>query len=297
MPEFNLSDYIKSKRETLSPSSLKTYSSILSSLHRKIFKDKDIDPKDFDETDKILAFLKDVPANKRKSILAALVVITNDKKYRDVMLGDIQTYTHDIEKQEKSPEQEKSWVNSSDIKSVWEELKGNADLLYKKKDLKSGDLQQIQNFIIISLLGGIFIPPRRSLDYVCFKVKDVKQDEDNYLDKSTLVFNKYKTAKCYGQQKVAIPIQLKNILNKWTKASGNEYLLFDTNGSPLTSVKLNQRMVKIFDGKKAGVNIMRHSYLSEKFQDTIKKNQEMTDVASQMGTSKDMVVHNYIKKE
>ena len=49
------------------------------------------------------------------------------------MLGDIQTYTHDIEKQEKSPEQEKSWVNSSDIKSVWEELKGNADLLYKKR--------------------------------------------------------------------------------------------------------------------------------------------------------------------
>ena len=95
---FDLSDYIKSKRETLSPSSLKTYSSILSSLHRKIFKDKDIGPKDFDETDKILAFLKDVPANKRKSILSALVVVTNDKKYRDVMLGDIQTYTHDIEK-------------------------------------------------------------------------------------------------------------------------------------------------------------------------------------------------------
>ena len=91
MPEFNLSDYIKSKRETLSPSSLKTYSSILSSLHRKIFKDKDIDPKDFDETDKILAFLKDVPANKRKSILAALVVITSDKKFRDVMLSRCQT--------------------------------------------------------------------------------------------------------------------------------------------------------------------------------------------------------------
>ena len=294
---FDLSDYIKSKRDTLSPSSLKTYTSILSSLYRRVFDDKEIDPKNYDDTEKVLAFLKDLPANKRKSILAALVVVTNDKKYRDVMLGDISTYTHDIEKQEKSPEQEKSWVNSSDIKTVWEELKSNADLLYKKKDLKSADQQQIQNFIIISLLGGIFIPPRRSLDYVCFKCKDVKPDEDNYLDKNFLVFNKYKTAKCYGQQKVVIPVQLKNILNKWIKASGNEYLLFDTNGAPLTSVKLNQRMVKIFGGKKAGVNIMRHSYLSEKFQDTIKKNQEMDDVASQMGTSKDMVVNNYIKKE
>ena len=165
---FDLSDYIKSKRDTLSPSSLKTYTSILSSLYKKVFDDKEIDPKNFDEADKILAFLKDLPANKRKTILSALVVVTNDKKCRDVMLGDIQTYTHDIEKQEKSPEQEKSWVNSSDIKTVWEELKGNAELLYKKKDLKNGDLQQIQNFIIISLLGGIFIPPRRSLDYVCF---------------------------------------------------------------------------------------------------------------------------------
>ena len=294
---FDLSDYIKSKRDTLSPSSLKTYTSILYSLYRTVFDDKEIDPKNYDDTEKILSFLKDLPANKRKTILSALVVITNDKKYRDVMLGDIQTYTHNVEKQEKTPEQEKSWVDFSDIKTVWEELKSNADLLYKKKDLKSGDLQQIQNFIIISLLGGIFIPPRRSLDYVCFKVKDVKQDEDNYLDKSTLVFNKYKTAKCYGQQKVAVPIQLKNILNKWIKSSGNEYLLFDTNGSPLTSVKLNQRMVKIFDGKKAGVNIMRHSYLSEKFQDSIKLNKEMDDVSKQMGTSKDMVVHNYIKKD
>ena len=293
---FDLSDYIKSKRDTLSPSSLKTYTSILSSLYKKVFDDKEIDPKNFDDTENILAFLKDLPANKRKTILSALVVVTNDKKYRDVMLGDIHTYTHDIEKQEKSPEQEKSWVNSSDIKTVWEELKGNAELLYKKKDLKNGDLQQIQNFIIISLLGGIFIPPRCSLDFVSCKVKDVKPEEDNYLDKNTLVFNKYKTAKCYGQQKVAIPIQLKNILNKWIKASGNEYLLFDTNGAPLTSVKLNQRMVKIF-GKKASVNQMRHSYLSEKFQDSIKLNKEMDDVSKAMGTSKDMVVNNYIKKE
>ena len=42
---------------------------------------------------------------------------------------------------------------------------------------------------------------------------------------------------------------------------------------------------------------MRHSYLSEKFQDSIKLNKEMDDVSKQMGTSKDIVVHNYIKKE
>ena len=77
---FDLSDYIKSKRDTLSPSSLKTYTSILSSLYRKVFDDKEIDPKNYDDTEKLLSFLKVLPANKSKTILSALVVITNDKK-------------------------------------------------------------------------------------------------------------------------------------------------------------------------------------------------------------------------
>ena len=42
-------------------------------------------------------------------------------------------------------------------------------------------------------MGGIYIPPRRSLDYVCFKIKNINRDEDNYLDKNEFVFNKYKT--------------------------------------------------------------------------------------------------------
>lgn len=42
---------------------------------------------------------------------------------------------------------------------------------------------------------------------------------------------------------------LKLLLSRWRKLIDNDYLLFDTNNNPLTPVKLNQRLNKIFDGK------------------------------------------------
>jgi predicted secreted protein len=84
------------------------------------------------------------------------------------------------------------------------------------------DLQTIQQYIILCLLGGIFIAPRRSLDYTEFKIKSINKDDDNYLDKNELVFNKYKTAKFYNEQRVAIPKELKSILTKWIKNNNSK---------------------------------------------------------------------------
>jgi hypothetical protein len=71
-------------------------------------------------------------------------------------------------------------------------------------------------------MSGVFIPPRRSLDYCEFKIKNIDREKDNYLDKNKLIFNRYKTAKTYGQQSVDIPVQLRNILTKWSKLNPNE---------------------------------------------------------------------------
>ena len=58
MPDFNLSEYLKEKRSTLSASSIKTYTSIVSSHYGKVFGNSDdIDPKKFEDTEKILAHL------------------------------------------------------------------------------------------------------------------------------------------------------------------------------------------------------------------------------------------------
>lgn len=286
---------LKKLRPTLSDGSLTTYCSILRSLHRKVF-DGDIEKKDFDDTEKILNYLEEMPANKRKTILSALVVMSGQPEYRKEMLQDIKDYTDGMKDQEKSESQKENWVSKDDIMNLYNEHKQDAMACYKKNGLNMNDLQTIQNYIILSLLGGLFIAPRRSLDYTEFKIKDVNRDSDNYIDKNDLVFNKYKTARFYNEQRVNCPKELLSILKKWIKNNENDYLLIDSNGEKLTSVKLNQRLNKIF-GKACSVNILRHVYLTDKFGDEIERGKQMSKTAEAMGTSSQQVIGTYIKKE
>ena len=189
----SVKQFLSKKRPSLSKSSLTTYSSILRNLYKKIYKDEEYNLDKFENTKPVLEYLKDIPPNRRKTILSALVIITDKKPYRDLMLQDVRDYNKDINKQEKSPAQEASWVEKEDINKIYKELKSNADLLYKKKNRTISDLQQIQNFIIMSVLGSVFIPPRRSKDYVDFKIRGVHKDNDNYMDNimnSVIVSNK-----------------------------------------------------------------------------------------------------------
>lgn len=292
-----IKDYIKKKRSTLSDSSLTTYASVLKSLYKKVYGEGKIDWDKFDNTKAVMNFLQDVPPNKRKTILSALVIITGKTEYRDKMLSDVRDYNKEIQKQEKTPAQEENWVDDKQVKQVFEALRTDAVALMKKKTaLKASDLQDIQNFIIMSLLGGIFIPPRRSKDFCDFKIKNVDDKKDNFLKKGKMVFNSYKTFKTYGTQEVDVPKPLATILNAWLKINPTEWLLFDSNMNHLTPVKLNQRLNKIFGDKKVAVNSLRHSYLSAKYADTIKKNKEIEDTMTDMGSSKSQLI-NYVKKD
>lgn len=290
-----IKDYIHTKRPTLSKSSITTYASILKNLYLKVFKDDDMDLGKFDNSEPVLTFLKDMPPNRRKTILSALVIITDKKAYRDLMAEDVRDYNKDIHKQEKTPQQEASWVETNQVKEVCDDLKKVADLLYKKKQVSSTDLQQIQNYIIMCVLGGSYISPRRSKDYVDFKIKNIDKEKDNYIEKGKFVFNSYKTAKTYGKQEVEIPTQLRNIVNKWIKTNPTDYLLFDANGGKLSAVKLNQRINKIFDGRKVSVNQLRHTFLTDKFGDTIEKKAQVADTMEDMGSSSAML-DTYVKK-
>jgi integrase len=291
----DLKQYIKEKRPTLSEGSIKSYVSTLRSLYTRVFGGGEIDFEKYNETKTILEFLKDLEFNKRKSILSALVVMTENPEYRILMLQDIKSYNTDINKQEKTEQQENNWVTADEIKSVWKQLKKTADFLYKKESLNMLDLQNIQEFIIVSLLGGLYFAPRRSKDFTDFYIKDIDTEHHNYLEKNKMYFNSYKTAKFYGQQIAEIPKQLQNILKKWIAVNPTNTLLFDRNSNPLTAVKLNQRFNKIFAGKKISTNAFRHSYLTEKFGDQIQKNEEMDKTMEEMGSS-NLQLKTYIKK-
>jgi integrase len=283
----NLKEHIKAKRPILSDGSVNTYASILKSLYKKVFGDGDIDYDNFEKSSKILDHLKDVEPNKRKTLLSALVVICNDSSpYRTQMLSDIKDVSAVTAKQEKTPEQEENWISQDDVRAKFADLGEEATYLYKKKTLSPVDMQRIQDYVIIALFH--LVPPRRALDYSEFKIKNVDKEKDNYWDERVddLVFTKYKTAKFYGEQRLPIGKDLKAILKKWIKINPTDYLLFDSNNGKLSTVKLNQRLNRIFGSDKGkGVNALRHSFLSDKFQDSIMMKEEMAKTMGEMGSS------------
>lgn len=290
----NIKDKLEELRPNLSESSIKTYSSILRNLHKKVFENQEIEKSNFDKCHEILEYLRDVPPNKRKTILSALVVLTDKDEYRNVMNEDVSDYNKEIQKQEKTETQRENWITTDEVREVFDRLENDAKILFKKSNRTTSDEQQIQNYVIVALLGGIFIPPRRSLDYCAMKIRNVNKDEDNYINKNKFVFNKYKTAKTYGQQELEIPQQLKNILNRWIAINTSDYLLRDKNGNQMNSTKLNQHLNRIFGGKKIAVNAMRHTYLTDKYKKTSEESKQLANDMSAMGSSSNMA-DTYIK--
>jgi integrase len=123
---------------------------------------------------------------------------------------------------------------------------------------------------------------------VDFKIKNITEN-DNYIDKKNLIFNSYKTAKAYGRQTLPLPVKLKNILNKWISINPTDYLLFDVNMNPLTNVKLNQRLNKIFGDKKISVNALRHTNITEALGEHKAQQKKAKKLMTDMGSSASMI--------
>lgn len=288
---------LKQKRDKLSMNSLKTYNSCLRSIYKNAFpNDKEADIEKFEKgKDAIIDFLKTKNFGTRKTLLASLVCIApNVKEYREMMLGDIKSYTEEIEKQESTDKQKENSVSNDEIREALLKLKQEADMIYKRKSISNVDLQKLQDYIILSLLSGFYIVPRRSMDYTELKIRSVGPD-DNHIDKNKLVFQKFKTAKFYGKQTLDMPTQLKNILNKYIAVlpSSQEYLLVGGTGKKLSSTALSQRLNKIFDGR-ISINALRHNYLTSKYKDVMIKNKQLEATMKDMGSS-DAQAKTYIK--
>ena len=289
-----MSDAVRLARPTLSESSVRTYSSILSSLHRKCFGGELI-LKDFQNTKKVLEFLHSKAAGSRKTVLSALVVLTQLDAYKQAMGADIATFSKDMAQQKNSATQEAALISPAEIKKIYDRLVVEANLAYHKTHKTVSDLLLISDMVIASLLSGVFIPPRRALDYCAFKIKNINPEVDNRIEKNNLVFVTYKTAKTYGEQHITMPTPLKAILTKFVKLNPSDHLLFDSKFAPLNSVKLNQRLCNIF-GKGRSINALRHSYLTNRYTEFSKEEKEMEHDMQQMGSSPAML-NTYVKLE
>jgi hypothetical protein len=290
-------DLVKKNRPHLSAGSIKTYKSILKNIYDKCFDDKEYHMKNFDNDKLILSSLEDLPYNKRKTILAALSVLTTNKNYNKIMMEDIKTYKDNEMKQLKTPQQEEGMIPLDDVKTLYNNLEHNAKLVLKKTSLTYPDLNTIMQWVMIALTGGIFQAPRRSIDFGNIKWKNYDVEKDNYVDvkNSKFIFQNYKTAKSYGKQECEITKPLKLVLNKWFKVIPDscDFVLFDNKYQPLTSPQMTHRLNEIF-GRKISTSMLRHIYLTNKFKNI--DLDELQKTATEMGNSP-MQALLYVKKD
>jgi integrase len=286
-----IEEVIKSNRPNITASSIKTYSSFLRNIYKEVYpKDNHIDLDKFNKPEPFLEYLKNVDGSKRKTILASLVVITNgNEKYRELMMADGKKYNEEQKENKMSETQKSNWVTQDEIKNLFLKYQKEANALFKLTSHNMNQLQRIQDFILLCLTSGIYFPPRRSTDWCELRYKNYTKEEHNYYDKKVFGFAKYKTAKVYHEQTIDVPNELKKILNKWIKLIPDscDYLLFDAKGNKLSNVKVTQRLNKIF-GKNASVSILRHSYITEKYEKQSLGNLTLKDIqetATEMGHS------------
>jgi hypothetical protein len=294
---------IKKNRPKITDSSINTYVSILKNLYKKYHnKDDEFNINWFENEDEIIKHMKDVKPNIRKTLYSSLIAITDDKhnkKYKKAMMEDAEHYRSENLKQNKTEAQEKNWVSQDDVKKKFDEMLKSTKYIFKKYNkelLTKQEFQKLQNLIIVALTSGLFIPPRRAIDWVEMVVDDIDKEKDNYLDvkKKEFVFNKFKGSNLKGQQRVAVPKELLLLLKKFMNINENKYLLTDSRNQKMSSVKLNQHLERIW-GKKAGVNIFRHSFISNKY--PIFNVDELKKDAEKMGSSANMMLETYIKKD
>lgn len=291
----DLIEIIKEKRPNLSSSSLRTYKSILMNLYRTLYPaDEEIDLDKYGNEPIIMNHLKDVPYSKRKTTLAALVVLTGNKSYNKMMMSDVKEYSDEQMLQKKDGKFAENMISMKEVEDILKAHETEAKNLYKKNSFEMGDYQKIQNYIMLALMSGVYIAPRRSLDFV-MKYKDYDTEKDNYVDlkKKEFVFNVYKTKKTHGVQKIEIPKTLLAILKKWISIlpENQEYILFDGRGNAITPPQITHRLNAIFK-KKISTSMLRHIYLTNRFANVNLK--ELNETAEAMGHSPTMALQ-YVK--
>lgn len=246
---------------------------------------------------KSLAFLRNTAAidgkiadyadNTKKTLLGIIVGTLVAKNFRSKKVidhyrlqldGNAKTLRELEGKNEKTDKQERNWISSEDVGKLKEErLKTLTEKLGNKAKITPAVYDELLAYLIVSLYTDT--SPRRNQDYmkmVVVKKWDDKMPTDvNYLDLTgdRFVFNVYKTARKYGQHIVNIPAELRTTLNKYLKYHPNKSSKWTTpqpflvtgNGKTLTAVNAITRILNKWFGKNVGSSLLRHIYLSGKY--------------------------------
>lgn len=299
----SIKEILKQNRPDLSLGSIRTYNSIITNLAKQLNTKFD-SPKDICKSHKqILEHLKDVNPKLRKTRLSALVVFCDKEnkevadKFRDMMLDDGKKADDEMKEQKMNEKQKQAFIPYDEVMAMYHKLEKEVAPLMKMEKLDKNQFVRVQMYVLLSCL--LLIPPRRSLDYTEFKIKNIDKDKDNYMTvikrKPYFVFNVYKTAKKYKQQQVEIPNKLKLIIDKWNKLNPLDYLLVNTRMTDKINPTQLTNLLYGFFNKPISTSILRHIYLSHIYKD-VPALKEMEERAEDMGNSVSETFKTYVKK-
>lgn len=260
------------------------------------------------DKEEIMKKVAEYAESTQKTLLASIVSVLSlvaDKPtyksvyryYHEQMMGKAKD-GRDKDTSEKTSKQKENWISWNEVVELANGLrKSILDSYSSKKQLTAQEWDALLHYVVLSLYT--FVQPRRNQDYldmvVVKKWKDDMPTDANYLDITgqQFIFNKYKTAKKYGTQKVAIPdteeaplfstllTYLKHHpLYKTAKGKTPVPFLINNKSEPLTAVNAITRILNKVLGKKVGSSMLRHIFLSDKYD--IK---EMEEDARAMGHS------------
>ncbi len=226
-----------------------------------------------------------------KTTLSALYVTTGHDKYKQEMIKYSEIVNKLYAQKKTKVERQESNMTGQKLKDIFESYK-------KKVKLFPNDSKLYQDYVIIALTPGVFIAPRRNLDWCAFKVNNIDKAKDNYISGNHFVFNKFKTAK-YVQpidRMIEIPKGLKTILSKWEKLNTeSDYLLHNRSGL-FSSSSFSKKLQTLY-GDGVSADTIRSLYLTNKYKTTADEILKMQKTAKEMGTSENSILSYYIKND
>jgi len=261
---------------------------------------------------KNLTFLKDTAAiedlikkyadSTIKTILASIVSVLSlfkDKPtykkiynhYYERMMGKSEEAKQN-ESSDKTQKQTDNWITWDEVCEKVSELRDKVSEFKSQKSITQQQYDTLLHYLIVSLYTET--QPRRNQDYLDMFVakKQPTETEHNYVvltktQPTSFIFNKFKTSKKYGQQVLEVPENLASVISEYLKfhplkKNASFKFLVSHDGTPITAVNAITRVLNKIFGKKVGSSMLRHIFLSTKYD--IK---EMEKDANAMGHSVD----------
>lgn len=299
---------IKEKRPKLRDSSLKLYVNNIKKLNKLIgnteFKDIDF-LNNRDEVEKALHGKSNHTIKTYfASIVVALMAMNADDdlidSYRVYMEELQEDYKNKMEGQQKTEKQQKNWLEYSKLLKIMNNLRKrvNYEKLMNKTELTRKEKNLFQSWLVASLylLEPEKNPPIR-LDYAPMVIINEKDfiklqldNKDNVLEDNYLVvksrnhkyfsFNNYKTSGTYNTKEIPVGRKLNTVINAWLKFNKSNHLLVNAKDEPMSSNGLTKFINKIFEhtGKKVSVSMIRHAYLSDRYEADNQDKQAIADL-------------------